>query len=66
MIKINDKVRSHLSLWKDTLGTVSGIIEIKDGSQGNWVHVIFPETDKHHGFQQSFYSKDLIIVDENK
>lgn len=61
-MKINDKVKSHLSLWKDTLGTVSGIIERPESTEGDLVHVIFPETDKHYGFQQSFNSKDLVIV----
>jgi hypothetical protein len=27
-----------------------GMIEIAE----HWVHVIFPETDKHYAFQQSF------------
>jgi len=63
-VKVKDKVESHLSLWRDTLGTVSGIIERPECPQGDWVHVIFPETDKHYVFQQSFNSKDLIIVKE--
>ena len=62
-IKIKDKVKSHLSLWKGTIGTVSSIIKRPECPQGDWVHVIFPETDKHCGFQQSFNSKDLIIVE---
>jgi hypothetical protein len=66
-MKINDKVKSHLSLWKDTPGTVSAIIPIwsiekENCKEGDLVHVIFPETDKHYGYQQSFNSKDLIIV----
>lgn len=61
-MKIGDNVKSNLSLWNDALGTISGIIERKDNPLGDWVHVIFPETDKHDSFQQSFNAKDLIIV----
>jgi hypothetical protein len=35
------------------------MIKIEDKAE-HWVHVIFPETDKH--YEQSFNSKDLIIV----
>jgi hypothetical protein len=35
--------------------------DVEDKAE-HWVHVIFPETDKHYAFQQSFNSKDLIIV----
>ncbi len=65
-IKKDDKVKSHLSLWKDDLGTVSGVIENENGEQ--LVHVIFPETDKHYGYQQSFNNKDLTVInnDESK
>jgi hypothetical protein len=43
------------------IGTITGMIKIEDKAE-HWVHVIFPETDKHYAFQQSFNSKDLIIV----
>lgn len=61
-MKLNDKVKSHKSLWKNELGIISGIIERPESLQGDWIHVIFSETDKHYGFQQSFDAKDLIIV----
>jgi hypothetical protein len=64
-MKVNDKVKSHLSLWRGSEGTISGIIERNDNPLGDWIHVIFPETDKHYGFQQSFNSKDLFVVDVN-
>jgi hypothetical protein len=57
-MKVKDKVKTHLSLWKGEIGTIKGMIEKTE----HWVHVIFPETDKHYAFQQSFNSKDLIIV----
>jgi NADH:ubiquinone oxidoreductase subunit E len=60
-MKVKDKVKTHLSLCKGEIGTVTGMIEIQDKAE-HWVHVIFPETDKHYAFQQSFNSKDLIIV----
>jgi hypothetical protein len=59
-----DKVKSHLSLWKGDIGTVSGIIKREDCKAGDLVHVIFPETDKHYAYQQSFNSKDLIVVEQ--
>jgi hypothetical protein len=67
MIKIGDKVKSNLSLWKGDIGTVSGIIPIwsidkEDCKIGDYVHVIFPETDKHYSYQQSFDSKNLIKI----
>jgi hypothetical protein len=61
-MKVKDKVKSRLS---GNIGTVSGIIKRENCKEGDWVHVIFPETDKHHGYQQSFNSKDLIIIDDN-
>jgi hypothetical protein len=63
-MKVKNKVKSRLSLWSGDLGTISGIIEREGCEQGNWVHVIFAETDKHYAYQQSFNSRDLIIVDE--
>lgn len=60
-MKIYDKVYSRLSLWKDTLGTITGIIKIENGERGDLVHVLYPETDKHCAFQQSFYSKDILV-----
>lgn len=57
-----DKVKSSLSLWKGDIGTISGIIKRENNTQGDLVHVIFPETDHHYGYQQSFSSKDLIIL----
>ena len=56
--------KSRLSLWNGEIGTVSGVIEIENKKEQHWVHVIFPETDKHYAYQQSFNSKDLIIVEE--
>lgn len=64
-MKIGDKVRSSYSLWKDVAGTISGIIKRENHEQGDWVHVIFPETEKHYAFRQSFNQKDLVII-ENK
>jgi hypothetical protein len=61
-MKVKDKVKTHLSLWKGEIGTITGMIEIQDKKAEHLVHVIFPETDKHYAFQQSFNSKDLIIV----
>ena len=61
-IKIKDKVKSYLSLWSGDIGTVSGVLERDSCKEGDWIHVIFPETDKHYSYQQSFNSKDLIIV----
>ena len=62
-MKVKDKVKSHLSLWGSDIGTISGIIERENYKEGDWVHVIFPENDKHYGYQQSFNSKDLIVVE---
>ncbi len=66
-MQLGDKVKSNLSLWKDDLGTVIGIIPIwslteEDEKIGEHVHVLFPETDKHEAYQQSFNSSSLIIV----
>ena len=61
-IKINDKVKSWLSLWYGDIGTILGIIERENCKEGNLVHVIFPETDKHYSYRQSFNSVDLIVV----
>lgn len=60
-MKTGDKVTSHLALWKDCEGTIAGIIDV-EGKDYKWIHVIFPETDKHYAFQQSFNSKDLRII----
>lgn len=57
--KIGDKVSSHKSLWYNDIGTISGIIEVNEG-KSLLIHVIFPETEKHYAYQQSFYDKDLI------
>jgi hypothetical protein len=62
-MKVKDKVKSRLSLWSGEIGTISGIIERENCKEGDWVHVIFPETDKHYAYQQSFNSKDLIVVE---
>ena len=67
-MKIKDKVKSRLSLWKDDVGEISGIVPIwsldePDKKVGDYVHVIFPETDKHYAYKQSFNSKDLIVVE---
>ena len=52
-MKTKDKVKSRLSLW-------SG-----DKKIGEHIHVMFPETDKHYAYQQSFNGKDLIVVESN-
>ena len=57
-MKVKDKVKSSLSLWNGDIGIVSGIIPIwsiekEDCKIGDYVHVIFHETDKHYGYQQS-------------
>jgi hypothetical protein len=62
IIKVKDKVKTRLSMWRGDIGTVSGIIDRENYKYGDLVHVIFPETDKHYGYQQSFDSKDLIVV----
>ena len=59
-MKIGDKVRSRLSLWRGDIGVVSGIIKRENYNGGDWVHVIFPENDKHYAYRQSFNSVDLI------
>ena len=62
-MKIGDKVRSSFALWQDCDGTVSGIVKREDGDiNHDWIHVIFPETDKHYGFHQSFYRINLRVV----
>jgi len=61
-MKVGDKVKSHLSLWQDVPGSISGIIERPECPEGDLVHVIFPETEKHYAFQQSFDSKYLTIT----
>lgn len=66
-MKIKDKVKSRLSLWSGDIGEITGIMPIwsldePNKQVDNYVHVVFPETDKHHGYQQSFYSKDLVVV----
>lgn len=63
-MEIGDKVRSSSSLWSNEIGTISGIIKIEDDKDNNLVHVIFPETDNHSAYQQSFHSNNLIIVNE--
>lgn len=60
-MKINDKVRSSQQLWKDSDGTIVSIIERSGDSKGDLIHVVFPETDKHHAYRQSFHSVDLVI-----
>lgn len=67
-MKVKDKVKSHLSLWRGDIGMVSGIIPIwsidkEDCKIGDYVHVIFPENDKHESYRQSFNSKDLVLVE---
>lgn len=62
-MKVGDKVKSRLSLWSGDIGTILGIIERDNCKEGDWIHVLFPETDKHYRYQQSFNSRDLIIVD---
>lgn len=67
MINIGDRVKSNLSLWKDDVGIVSNIIPIWSINEenikiGDYVYVIFPETDKHYSYQQSFNSKELIKI----
>jgi len=67
-MKVNDKVKSRLSLWSGETGTISGIIPIwsidKENCKiGDYVHVIFPENDKHESYQQSFNSKNLVVVE---
>lgn len=60
-MKTGDKVKSSLSLWSGDIGTITGIVDV-EGKDYKWVHVIFPETDKHYSYQQSFSSKDLILI----
>lgn len=62
-MKVKDKVKSHLSLWNGDIGTVVGVIKRENCKEGDWIHVVFQETDKHHAYQQSFNRKDLIVVD---
>ena len=67
-MKLNDKVKSRLSLWSGDVGVISGIVPIwsldePDKKIGDYIHVVFPETDKHYAYQQSFNSKDLIVVE---
>lgn len=67
-MKIKDKVKSRLSLWSGDIGEISGItpiwsLEESNKKIGDYVHVVFPETDEHYAYQQSFNSKDLIIVE---
>ena len=67
-MKVKDKVKSRLSLWSGDVGEISGIIPIwsldgLDKKVGEHIHVVFPETDKHYGYQQSFNSKDLIVIE---
>lgn len=67
-IKVGDKVRTSSSLWKGDIGEVSGIIpkySIDDDNNqitGYLAHVIFPETDKHEEYQQTFDIDKLIKV----
>lgn len=67
-MKLKDKVKSRLSLWSGDIGEISGIVPIwsleePDKKIGDSVRVVFMETDKHHAYQQSFNSKDLIVVE---
>lgn len=67
-MKVKDKVKTRLSLWSGDIGEISGIVPIWDLKEtdkkiGDYVHVIFPETDKHYEYQQSFNSKDLTVVE---
>lgn len=57
--KIRDKVSSHKSLWYNDIGTISGIVDMNEG-RNLLIHVVFPATEKHYGYQKSFYDKDLI------
>lgn len=61
-MKVGDTVRSPKSLWAGDIGTISGIIEREKDPYGDLVHVIFPENDKHHAYQQSIDSKDLTVL----
>lgn len=60
-MKVGDEVTSNLSLWKGDVGKISGIVDIH-----NLVHVIFPENDRHYGYQQTFYKENLRIVNKQK
>ena len=67
-MKVKDKVKSRLSLWSGDIGEVVAIhpvwdFENSDKQIDTYVHVVFPETDKHYAYRQSFYSKDLIVVE---
>lgn len=67
-MKLKDKVKSRLSVWSGDIGEISGIVPIwsldePNKKVGEHIHVIFPETDKHYAYQQSFNSEDLIVVE---
>jgi len=63
-LKSNDKVKSHLSLWKGDIGTVWGIVEVDDGEKDDMIWVIFPETEKHTAYRQLIDSRYLTVVTE--
>ena len=42
--------------------SVAAKIEGIDKIKGYLVHVLFPENKKRYGYQQSFNSKDLILL----
>jgi hypothetical protein len=61
-MKVKDRVKSRLSLFSGDIGIISGIVKRENSKGGDLVHVGFPETNKHYGYQQSFDSKDLVIL----
>ena len=58
---VGDKVSSPRSLWSGDIGTIVGIVGDYD-----YIHVIFPENDKHYAYQQTFYSKNNLIIQKHK
>lgn len=60
-MKVGDKVRSSKSLWPGDIGTISGFMVYSD----NLVFVIFPENDKHYGYQQTLSKRDLILCEKS-
>lgn len=50
-----DKVRSSSSLWSGDIGTIWRYVS------DDLIWVIFPETDRHDAYQQSFTKNQLIL-----
>lgn len=59
IMREGDKVKSSLSLWSGDIGIVWSYVS------DDLIWVIFPETDRHESYQQSFTKNQLILCKKN-